>query len=82
MPRILHEDKYIEARDVARYGGAGVPPWSQAWGRDSSESSWWPGSPRDPRAPSPKEMRGTPSGPPPAKGTVRDRAKRIGWRTK
>ncbi|KAK5620726.1 hypothetical protein CRENBAI_019570 [Crenichthys baileyi] len=56
--RILHEDKYIEARDVARYGGAGVPPWSQAWGRDSSESAWWPGcSSRDPAGPNPNERR-------------------------
>ncbi|KAK5622160.1 hypothetical protein CRENBAI_009068 [Crenichthys baileyi] len=56
--RILHEDKYIEARDVARYGGAGVPPWSQAWGRVSSESTWWLGcSSRDPAGPSPNERR-------------------------
>ncbi|KAK5622843.1 hypothetical protein CRENBAI_023966 [Crenichthys baileyi] len=54
--RILHEDKYIEARDVARYGGAGIPPWSQAWGRDSLESAWWPGcSSRDPAGQSPNE---------------------------
>ncbi|KAK5622096.1 hypothetical protein CRENBAI_010487, partial [Crenichthys baileyi] len=56
--RILHEDKYIEARDVARYGSDGVPPWSQAWGRDSSESAWWPGcSSRDPAGPSLNERR-------------------------
>ncbi|MED6278974.1 IQ motif-containing GTPase-activating protein 3 [Characodon lateralis] len=56
--RIPHEDEYIEARDVARYGGAGVPPWSQAWGWDSSESAWWPGcSSRDPAGPSPNERR-------------------------
>ncbi|KAK5614519.1 hypothetical protein CRENBAI_020674 [Crenichthys baileyi] len=83
--RILHEDKYIEARDVARYGGAGVPPWSQAWGRDSSESAWWPGcSSRDLAGPNPNERReaipqwahhlqGEPLG---------TGAKRIGWRTK
>ncbi|MEQ2233662.1 hypothetical protein ILYODFUR_024070 [Ilyodon furcidens] len=35
--------KTIEACDVARYGGAGVPSWSQAWGRDSLESALWLG---------------------------------------
>ncbi|MED6272872.1 hypothetical protein CHARACLAT_001102 [Characodon lateralis] len=53
-----HEDHYIETCDVARYGGAGVPPRSQAWGRDSSESAWWLGcSSRDPAGPSPNERR-------------------------
>ncbi|KAK5611134.1 hypothetical protein CRENBAI_021440, partial [Crenichthys baileyi] len=41
--RNLHEDHTIKAHDVTQYGRAGIPPWSQAWGRDSSESAWWPG---------------------------------------
>ncbi|MED6252547.1 hypothetical protein ATANTOWER_013308 [Ataeniobius toweri] len=58
FPRIPHEDKNIEARDVARYGGARVPPWSQAWGRDSPESAWWPCcSSRDLAGPSPNTVR-------------------------
>ncbi|MED6279235.1 hypothetical protein CHARACLAT_032472 [Characodon lateralis] len=58
--RTPHDDYEIEACDVARYGGAGVPPWSQAWGRDSSESAWWLGcSSRDPAGPSPNERRKT-----------------------
>ncbi|KAK5610246.1 hypothetical protein CRENBAI_008644 [Crenichthys baileyi] len=37
---------------------AEVPPWSQAWGRDSPESAWWPGcSSWDPAGPSPNERR-------------------------
>ncbi|MED6233361.1 hypothetical protein ATANTOWER_010739 [Ataeniobius toweri] len=56
--RHLHEDHTIEACDIARYGGAGVPPWSQAWGRASSESPWWLGcSSWDPAGPSPNERR-------------------------
>ncbi|KAK5617117.1 hypothetical protein CRENBAI_012876, partial [Crenichthys baileyi] len=40
------------------YGGARVPPWSQAWGRDSPEGAWWPGcSSWDPAGPSPNERR-------------------------
>ncbi|MEQ2230130.1 hypothetical protein ILYODFUR_026115 [Ilyodon furcidens] len=31
--------KQIEESDVARHSRAGVLPWSQAWGRDSSESA-------------------------------------------
>ncbi|KAK5610690.1 hypothetical protein CRENBAI_001288 [Crenichthys baileyi] len=51
--RHLQKDHTIEARDVAWYGGAGVPSWSQAWGRDSSESAWWLGcTSRDPAGPS------------------------------
>ena len=47
-------------RDVARYGAAGAPPWSQARGRGSYASAWWPGlSPRGPAGLSPKERRGT-----------------------
>ncbi|MED6282428.1 hypothetical protein CHARACLAT_032070 [Characodon lateralis] len=54
--RHLHEDHKIEARDVTLYGGPGVPPWSQAWGRDSSESAWWLGfSSWHPAGPSPNE---------------------------
>ncbi|MEQ2198758.1 hypothetical protein XENOCAPTIV_017848 [Xenoophorus captivus] len=50
----------IEARDIAWYGGAGDPPWNQAWGRDSSESAWWLGcSSRDLARPSPNERRET-----------------------
>ncbi|MEQ2238492.1 hypothetical protein ILYODFUR_033729 [Ilyodon furcidens] len=56
--RTPHDDYQIEARDVARYAGAGVPPWRQAWGWDSSESAWWLGcSSRDPAGPSPNERR-------------------------
>ncbi|MED6262193.1 hypothetical protein ATANTOWER_015923 [Ataeniobius toweri] len=56
--RHLHEDHTIEASDVAWYGRAGVPPWSQAWGRNSLESAWWPGcSSQDLAGPSPKESR-------------------------
>ncbi|MED6289047.1 hypothetical protein CHARACLAT_032325 [Characodon lateralis] len=58
--RIPHDDYRIEAREVARYDGAGVLPWSQAWGRDLSDSAWWPGcSSRDPAGPSPNERRET-----------------------
>ncbi|KAK5602238.1 hypothetical protein CRENBAI_015058 [Crenichthys baileyi] len=54
----LTKDKYIKAHDVAWYGGAGVPPWSQAWGRDSPESVWWPGcSSWDLARPSPNKRR-------------------------
>ncbi|MEQ2281510.1 hypothetical protein AMECASPLE_031109 [Ameca splendens] len=74
--RIPHDDYRIEARDVTRYSGAGVPPWSQAWGRDSSESAWWPGCSSRGRAKPEREMRDHPPvGPPPAGGTVRDRCK-------
>ncbi|MEQ2291395.1 hypothetical protein AMECASPLE_013038, partial [Ameca splendens] len=56
--KIPHEDENIEVRDVARYGGAGVPPWCQAWARELPESAWWPGcSSRDPAGPSPNERR-------------------------
>ncbi|MED6271976.1 Phosphatidylinositide phosphatase SAC1-A [Characodon lateralis] len=58
--RTPHNDYKIEARDVARYSGAGVPPWSQAWGQDSSESTWWLGcSSWDPAGPSPNERHET-----------------------
>ncbi|KAK5613022.1 hypothetical protein CRENBAI_003034 [Crenichthys baileyi] len=60
--RILHEDKYIEARDVARYGGSRGPPWSQAWGRDSSGERLVAGvAPRGTRSAKPeRETRGHP----------------------
>ncbi|MED6294639.1 hypothetical protein CHARACLAT_023125, partial [Characodon lateralis] len=83
--RTPHDDYKIEARDVAWYGGAGVPPWSQAWGRDSSESAWWlGGSSRDPAGPSPNERRKTiPHWAHHLQGEPRGTgAKRIGRRTK
>ncbi|MEQ2280568.1 hypothetical protein AMECASPLE_021225 [Ameca splendens] len=58
--RHLHEDHTIKARDIAWHGGAGVPPWSQAWGQNSLGVAWWPGcSSRDPAGPSPNERCGS-----------------------
>ncbi|KAK5608053.1 hypothetical protein CRENBAI_005323 [Crenichthys baileyi] len=57
--RILYEDKYIEARDIARYGshpGASHPGPGRA--KPERETQGHP-----------------PVGPPPAGGTVRDRCK-------
>lgn len=57
------EDSYGQCqnkdRDVARYGAAGAPPWSQAWGWGSQASAWWSGLfPRGPTGLSPKGRRG------------------------
>ncbi|KAK5600856.1 hypothetical protein CRENBAI_008570 [Crenichthys baileyi] len=74
----LHEDKYIEARDVARTGGAGVPTWSQAWvGTRRRAPGGWVAPRGGPAGPDPNERRKghPPVGPPPAGGTMRDRCK-------
>ncbi|MEQ2239989.1 hypothetical protein ILYODFUR_010345 [Ilyodon furcidens] len=58
------EEDYWSAKSKSRHvtspgtAEAGFQPWSRAWGRNSSESAWWPGcSSRDPAGPSPNERR-------------------------
>ena len=44
---------------LARTRVTGAPPWSQAWGRGSFGSAWWPGLyPWGPVGLSPNEQRG------------------------
>ncbi|MED6258566.1 hypothetical protein ATANTOWER_009115 [Ataeniobius toweri] len=76
-----HEDHYIEARDVAWYVGAGVPPWSQARDRERLVVGLLLAGPG--RAKPKRETRGHPPvGPPPAGGPVRDRCKEDWQQTK